>query len=836
MDIGAGRMTDRSKEVMLESSVNKNNKCIPRSLTQLCKQLEDRIMQISQHYSICDEDRHSLTAVLSSELALNWQDLKSRPVDSTLSRDERVQLHRQTFSEVLHICEQLFLRYLHLAETLRRRGVFSDCANRRRLAAQLAVDCTSLLNIRSIRCRIVTGIKAMRSTVIQQKALHTEMCTQEKTVEDDLREVCYVVKIEMIQDKIGELDLQRVYDLLPCNMEQISNKTDKQCSTASICSILKQEQDQSPNQNRSVRLKGCHSMPNLRRESLLEELDIKLLRRPSSPLLLLSTDSPSSLEKHMSPGEDLKRLLQESDNEDDSNCEADLFPLIEALTFFNSSRLQKLKKRLLKMKEEVKEKKKRKAVEKPLHAQGDVISVAFTPQTIMRTAAVRVPDWVFPETLKLRMCPPVYNELTEEIDSASVLQMDQNLVEQKLEMSKVYEELFRNISTKYFNFEEDPSIEPSLTNPTCLISKRTIYDKLINQSLRRPNPYNISHRERMERNVNKKRPEDVTTRAYRAWFQWWKCQLSLDDYLDYISTQDSDYLSVLFHLYDSDDGDDEEAERHKLDQQQKEERRRKQQERFDSLRRRKQEFVPGFWNINTIEMGGLGREPKVDERKFEEDVDGEGPASALQDTEQLQLRLEKVWNALHLPEGQRLDMAIKYSSYEHRDHLQEAISAWEQATCLIHKRELLLSRLEDFEREASDPNRFFQPGYPGSSMARMEEATQREKLTSQISVVDEQLLKIIGQITTRFHDNISYKGRPYREKMRWDRTEMLYWLQQERRVQSLEMFLEGQTALPVRLPPLSQSQELYSGKHQNLLEQPTSDCERSGRLLQHCEL
>lgn len=825
MDVRVGRMTDRSKEVMLESSVNNKKRCIPSSLTQLCKQLEDRIMQISQRYSICDEDRQSLTAVLSSELALIWQDLKIHPVDSTLSRDEKVQLHRQTFSEVLHICEQLFLRYLHLTETLRRRGVFSDCANRKRLAAHLAVDCTSLLNIRSIRCRIVTGIKAMRSTVIQQKALQTETCTQEKTVEDDLRE---------IQDKIGELDLQSVYDLLPCNMEQISYKTDNQCSTASICSILKQERDQSPNQNRLVRLKGCHSMPNLRRESLLEELDIRQLRRPSSPLLLLSTDSPSSLEKHISPGEDLKRLLQESDNEDDCNCEADLFPLIEALTFFNSSRLQKLKKRLLKMKEEVREKKKGRAVEKQLRAQGDVVSVAFTPQTIMRTAAVRVPDWVFPETLKLRMCPPVYNDLTKEIDSASVLQMDQNLVEQKQEMSNVYEELFKNISTKYFNFEEDPTIEPSLKNSSCL-PKRIVNDKLINQSLRRPNPYNISHRKRIERNVNRKRPEDVTTRAYRAWFQWWRCQLSLDDYLDYISNQDSDYLPVLFHLYDSDD-DDEEAERHKLDQLQKAERRRKQQERIDSLRRCKQEFVPGFWNINTIEMGGLGREPELDERKFEEDVEGEGPASGLLDTEQLQLRLERVWNALHLPEGQRLDMAIKYSSYEHRDHLQEAIAAWEQATCLIQKRELLLSRLEDFEKEASDPNRFFQPGFPGSSMARMEEATQREKLNSQISVVDEELSKIIGQITTRFHDNISYKGRPYREKMRWDRTEMLYWLQQERRVQSLEMFLKGQTALPVRLPPLSQSQELYPGNHQNLLEQPTSDCERSGRILQHCEL
>ncbi len=122
-----------------------------------------------------------------------------------------------------------------------------------------------------------------------------------------------------------------------------------------------------------------------------------------------------------------------------------------------------------------------------------------------------------------------------------------------------------------------------------------------------------------------------------------------------------------------------------------------------------------------------------------EGEDSEGPAAGLLDGEQMQVRLERVWNALLLPEGQRLDMAIKYSSHEYRDHLQEvqimimnstgfpslssgiyavtwmclcpqAIAAWEQAARLIQKRELLLSRLEDFEREASDPNRFFQRG------------------------------------------------------------------------------------------------------------------------------
>ncbi|XP_048010980.1 coiled-coil domain-containing protein 87 isoform X2 [Megalobrama amblycephala] len=839
LDINGDRMTDRSKEVRSESSAYKKDTSTPTSLTQLCKQLEGRITQKSQHYSICHEDRQSLTAVLTSELGLIWQNLKTPCVDTTLTQEEKVQLHCQTFSEVLHICEQLFLHYLQLTKTLQRRGVFSDCANRSRVAAQLAMDCTRLLNVRSIRCRIVTGIKSARkartNAVTEQKARSTERSMTgtpwEKAVEDDLKE---------IQEKIGELDLQNVYDLLPCHMEPICYKRDTQCSTASMASIPTQDQHQSPSPNRLFRMKGCHSMPDLQRETLLEELEITLPDRPPSPSVLLSTDPPSSLETHISPGEDLRRLLQESDYKDDNNCETDLCPLIEAMICYNSSRLQRLKQRLQKLMEEEEETKKHKILaEKPSDTQGDVVIMTVSPQTIVRTTAARVSDRVLPETIK--MYPPVYNDLNKEIDSASVIQMDRNLVGENMEISKVYEELSKSISTKYFNFDEDPRIEPALKNSTCC-SKRLIDDKLINPSLRKPNPYSISHRERTERAANRKRPVDATTRVYRAWFQWWRCQLSVDDYLNYISNQDSDYLSVLFHLYDS---DDEEAERHKLTQLQRDERKRRQQERISSLRRQKQEFVPGFWNINTIKMGGLGREPEPDERNPEEEIqdasggqaacpgeEDEGPAVGLLDGEQMQVRLERVWNALHLPEGQRLDMAIKYSSHEYRDHLQEAIVAWEQAARLIQKRELLLSRLEDFEREASDPNRFFLQGYHGSSIARMEEASQREKLNFQIAVVDQELSRTMGHITTRFNDNISYKGRLYREKMRWDRTEMLYWLQQERRVQSLEMFVEGRTALPVRLPPLSQSQE----NHQTLHKQPLSDCERNGRLLQHCEL
>jgi len=49
-------------------------------------------------------------------------------------------------------------------------------------------------------------------------------------------------------------------------------------------------------------------MPDLQRETLLEELEIKLPNRPPSPLALLSTDPHFTLEKHISPEEDLRRL------------------------------------------------------------------------------------------------------------------------------------------------------------------------------------------------------------------------------------------------------------------------------------------------------------------------------------------------------------------------------------------------------------------------------------------------------------------------------------------------------------------------------------------------
>lgn len=47
------------------------------------------------------------------------------------------------------------------------------------------------------------------------------------------------------------------------------------------------------------------------------------------------------------------------------------------------------------------------------------------------------------------------------------------------------------------------------------------------------------------------------------------------------------------------------------------------------------------------------------------------PLAAPVEGEQVQARLERIWMMLCLPEAQRLDMAIKYSSHAHRDKLEE---------------------------------------------------------------------------------------------------------------------------------------------------------------------
>ncbi|XP_069763521.1 coiled-coil domain-containing protein 87-like [Narcine bancroftii] len=126
-------------------------------------------------------------------------------------------------------------------------------------------------------------------------------------------------------------------------------------------------------------------------------------------------------------------------------------------------------------------------------------------------------------------------------------------------------------------------------------------------------------------------------------------------------------------------------------------------------------------------------------------------------------------------------MAIKYSSQKYRAHFAKALDAWENAVQLIQERECILSKLEHFEHFASDPNRFFDKGYKGTSTMRLNECKKRDKFYTDLSRIENHLSKVLKKIKDYFGDVVTFKGRPYLEKMQRDKVEMLYWLQQERR-------------------------------------------------------
>ncbi|XP_067111138.1 coiled-coil domain-containing protein 87 [Osmerus mordax] len=825
---------DMFQEEWSESSVSE---ATPTSLADLCEQLLHRIKEQSALLSTTVEDQQALVVVMTSELGRIWCEVNGFITDPTLTQEENKQLYSQTIGEVLRICEQLYLNYLHLLHTLRRRAVFTDQANRSRLGAQMAMDCTNILNVYSIRRNIAAGIKATRTARSRSSddcslkgvpktnghlsPQANSGCKNQILLDRDIRE---------ITEKMGDLDLEWVYELMPYNLEVISRKVEDLSVKSPVTSETNVEPDEDGNiyYRYYTRLKGCSSMPDLQRETLLEELEMEALpARSQSPLVLIDSGPSCSSDKPFNPKDDLRRLYQHSlVDETATDPEADLPPLIKALPWSCSAKLQMLQKTLQRLKRS------RAPQQKPPPPQTTVVDVAH-PQNqgaLALTATARVSHRVLPETINIQMYPPVYNDLTGELKLCSVRWMDCNLFAGE-EIKEVYRELSKSISTQYLNFDEDPMIEHFLAN-TKYSPKRKNQERFINPELKMQTTQCMSQRKRCDGPVDHKKPTDINSRAYNAWLQWWKTNLTLEDYLQYISKQDSDYLGVVFHLYDSDDADDEEDEKRRLLQLQQKEVERRRREKIEALKRTKQEYVAGVWNVNAVMLGGLWKEPVMEDEEVSLDEEtshnpkqgsqkGHKPAARTgtngdrptDSEEQLQRRLERIWAAVSLPNAQRLDMAIKYSSHNHRNRLEEATAAWECVARLIQQRESLLARLELFEREASDPNRFFQPGYKGASVARMEESKHRDKLHGQLTSLEKLLSKTIHHISDCFNDTVSYKGRPYCEKMRWDRIEMLYWLQQEKRVCTLDRVVEGRVSVPARLPPLGPILQLNSGTH-----------------------
>ncbi|KAJ8262010.1 hypothetical protein GJAV_G00161060 [Gymnothorax javanicus] len=780
----------------------------PSALLELCKLVQCRIQAQAVFCSASHEDQQALVEALMLELGHIWHDLNALSSDPTLSQEENQQLYHQIFGEVIQLSVEIYLHSLQLLDTLRKRAAFSNQANLIRVRAQMAMACSRHLSIHVIKQNLTHKIKAMRGNSHREskeqespEMLYTpgrinsspqsnssgiKSGHQRDTIENDLQE---------ITDRIEALDSKLICYLVSFPSD-ITNMKVTQCAAVNTHSDAG-ERDDITTSPRHKRMQGCCSVPELHQHMLLKELQLeRLASRPQTPLVLpAAAPSPKPTEP-VDVAEDLRRLIADRNPSEKMKLEepkADLPPLIKAVIHHSSSKLQlhpSVMEELLPRQQETKTVTGQKASkEESEQPQVAVVNVMPLPNSIYRTIASKVSDWVHTGSINTEIYPPkpVGNDLIEEIESSSEQRLDRNVFARE-GITEAHQELSKTISRKHLNLNDDPKFKPA-RNDTSFKRKRPC---VINSKLKRPNLDNMTQRRRTKTKMYHERPMDITSSE----------------------NKELNYLGAVIHLQGN--NDDEDKNRLRL----QEEETKKQKEKVEALKSKKHEFVTGLWNVNSVMLGGLGKDPKLEDDDSSHDTTltsskqkkwRQGVVSELEmcshpieesEEDSLQMRLEKIWSVLCFPDGMRQDMALKYSSSAHLDQLELAIEEWEHTAQLIQQREASLAELEQFERDNSDPNRFFQQGYGGSSMARMDESKRRERLNSQITGLDKVLHKSLREIKDRFNDTVTYRGRPYGEKMRWDRIEMLFWLQQERREKAVERMVKSAGAFPVRLIPL----------------------------------
>ncbi|KAM4748812.1 coiled-coil domain-containing protein 87 [Rhinophrynus dorsalis] len=742
---------------------------------------------------------------------------------------ERQHLHRRLVTHILIVSEQLFVHYLQRMEWNKSQSFFSEEANLTRFKAQLLLDCSKFLNVFSVRHHLITEMNELKGKelihrdpdeILENIAFTFPGPSDERSSHIRGSNSCFTMgyfirlgrpkvvihkpqrEIDLLQiENIKRLDLKKVCELIPGQDENSTPilTTREVLTTPCLCThSVDQDIKEKDSHRKLTNLKKCISCPNLRiGDPMIVELGITLKSYSSE-----CPEINCVLEKERDEGiclsEDLKRLVRNSPSptlpqQEDQCSDEEIPPLIRAITHGggNAARRHKMEALL-----EDADKKQEHDIETPktpgeLHPQAYSVDVKTPYKPLLRRADVQASHRIYTDLTEISKYLPVYNDFSSEIETASVKRLDQNLFVGQ-ELQEVYSELIKNISTDHLKFDQDGIIEPyasSVDFSKCASSatlSRNKNQRVINKALDSIASGDLYSSEEHPMPVNKE-----ASRTSDSWLVWWKSNVSTDDYIKFLSTQDLDYLKVIYHLYNTDSEDEKEVQLAVMKE--KERQKRERDKKIAELRAQKQNYIPGMWNINSVMLGGLGRDPVVADVEHERTETLEAP---------YQKQINAIWDTLHIPEGQRLDMAIKYSFSEYQDLLPQAIRMWEKVAKLIQKREQLLGALEMFERTASDPNRFFWKGYGGSSMARMEESRERNKLLTQMAKIEHEILEVLHVIKKTFNDTVSFRGRPYVEKIHWDKTEMLYWLQQDRRETVLQRDTKKEDAL-LMLHPLN---------------------------------
>ncbi|XP_069811530.1 coiled-coil domain-containing protein 87 [Dendropsophus ebraccatus] len=776
----------------------------------LCDIIRRRLHQISARNVVSSEVQQTFEDVILGEIKVAWANIPDVLCTGLLTQSEKRQLHKRLITHLMIVSEELFFYYLQKVEQNKSHSVFSEEANLTRFKAQLLLDSSKYMNIFSVKHYLITEIKELEEKLLlnsneafyfheyaSNKQDQYKRCRPNLTMENFIRLGRPEIKVpkekratDLMQlANIKRLDLEKVHLLIPRQEEPqfIKNMQCKAITTP--CPFLHEsvhEKEESSIHTEDRSLKKSVSCPNLRTGDLLaEELRITFKKGAAECPEIIGAAKVAEVSGNPIT-DDLRRLLKDSTLQ--TSYQREIPPLIRAMApgNTNKNKRQKMEALLQDLYQEPEQQKERKT-ENCVHPQPFTIDMQISNRPLVRKADAQASDRIFSDLTEIPKYPPLYNDFTSEIEANTVKKLDRNLYVGQ-ELQEVYTELTKNISTDHLRFDQDLYSEPYATKvdiSICAASStltKTTSQRVINKELD-----SVIFSDKCESVVQHIPVDKDASRICNSWLVWWKSIVNIDDYMKYVATQNLDFLKVIYHLYNSHSEEEEQAKM--ADKIKREEQKRQRDKKIADLREQKQCYIPGMWNVNSVMLGGLGSEPPLQDMDCEiiKAINTSTETEPVLNHEDMQKKINAIWTVLHVPESQRLDMAIKYSSNEYRNRLQEAIKMWEKAITLIERREKLLAELEMFEKEASDPNRFFHRGYEGTSMARMEESRRRKKFCKQMAEIEPEIYKVLHVLKKKFNDTVSYKGRAYTDKMKWDKTEMLYWLQQERRKTLMEM-------------------------------------------------
>ncbi|XP_055987551.1 coiled-coil domain-containing protein 87 [Sorex fumeus] len=781
-------------------------------LTQasLCHQVAKRLAQSGLTLQVSAEGRSHLTNVILDELKCGWWE---PPPEPGLSHLDNQRLRKRLQAHVLLSSEQLFLCHLNMLATSETTStVFTKNAMLVRLSASLSRCCTQFLTSPDVYRGLLADFRAQLQLEQAQGGLHKvrsegssgalglssiplPCSTGIASVPLHQLNLNHLIKLSRPAPK--ELKKEPVQDPLKelMSIPQLKRKSLRFWpflpKRRPPCRPLKTSPQpqafptrvpfpRAPTPSRPLAkllVRKAESMPCLREGKRLSDF-LGLPPFPSRPLspTVLVAKSKAELAAGI-VAKDLKQLVKNLKLEQpcSSPLHSCLDPLLGALTLcqVKTNRLKGLQEPQKEL-EEVTLASAQPVLpstpEVPLDQSQPVTFTMKVNQGFVQGAAMLVSERSIENTYCVEGAGLLYNHLSGELEPRL---LDKMKVEHFLGTSirEVYKELMNCVSSRYFSLEqESPGEEPALqTIPSAMLTSAFLFPKkqyaAINPMLAGIASYKVDPSSLSE----DKMASFSSFQGLQAWggyFQklswlsWWRATVSADDYFKYLYKEDTDFLHVIFHLYQEEVPKEAPPPVRKTP---------KIQHPPPLLQDEEPDFVPGEWN-----WGSLTEYSEQMERLLLDE-----PHRFLG----LQERLEQLWSMLEVPAREQLDMAIKYSSNTHVKQLPSLVKAWEQALEHIRQRELLLGKLEWFERQASNPNRFFQK--TSRSRRLLEESQVRDKLYRALRRMERPLTTILEDIEALFGEPVTFKGRSYLEKMKHDRVEMLFWLQQRRRIRQL---------------------------------------------------